>query len=626
MLDSVIDAGEVASVDIYSRVALESACEELLACVAMLEQRPKHENIVFATIVRDRLLRLVLYHGAEDARHLLDSASALVRLLASPQLVDALLRLPMPTAATLSLRSERLLDDPRWLVSGVLSGPPHELDQLGDWLANVRYATVLMHYATWRPKCFDADAERARYYAHATRLCALCADILERDAEASLKQLAIHTVETLSSGVIYSCEGTLREFAEAKGRLITNFLRASFPELVQVDMGPRRIVGDRPIRLALLWNDVDTRTENTVGIASARHLRSYGFEVVSILHHHSYHGIRADQPTIEDDLRSLSDEIVDLNNLPKLSDKCAAIRALDLDCLVFMNNVTFGYNEYVALAALRLARWQAVNFCAVYTTGLQTVDLYFSGDLSERGENPDNGYTERLIRLPGSCLVFDKADTARYRRSRGLAAAMRDPATQTLFASGANLYKIHPALSEVWARVLKAAPGSRLVLYPFNPNWDLSYPVDKFIKRFTGQLLALDIDPERVTIGGPWRDASAVDEVLAAADVYLDSFPHSGGLSSLDALKLGIPIVTIRGRTQRENQTADLLDLLGLSRFVTASRRDYVALAGFLAAEPERWAEYRIAIMRAMGEAAFFDMDDYSRKFAAGLKQALTDV
>ena len=625
MLDSVIGAGEVASIDIYPRIALESTCEELLACVAMLERRPDHENIVFATIARDRLLRLVLHHGAEDARRLFDSGSALVRLLASPRLVDALLKLPAPTSAMQLPRLEQLPGDPRWLALNVLSGPPHEFDQLVDWLADFRYAPILMHYATSRPKCFDSDTERVRYYTHATRLCALCADILERNAEASLKQLAVHAVETLSSGVIYSCEGTLREFAEAKGRLITNFLRISFPDLVQVDMGPPRTAGDRPIRLALLWNDVDTRTENLVGVASARHLRSYGFEVVSILHHHSYHGIMADQPTIEDDLRSFSDEIVDLNDLPKLADKTSAIRALDLDCLIFMNNVTFGYNEYVALAALRLARTQAVNFCAVCTTGLQTVDLYFSGDMSERGEDPANGYTERLIRLPGTCLVFDKADTARYMRPRGLAAALRDSGTQTLFASGANLYKIHPALSEVWARVLKAAPGSRLALYPFNPNWDLSYPIDKFAKRFTSQLLAIDVDPERVTIGGPWRDASAVEEVLAAADVYLDSFPHSGGLSSLDALKLGIPVVTIRGQTQRENQTADLLDLLGLSRFVTASRRDYVALAGSLAADPERWAEYSIAIIRAMGGAAFFDTNDYSRKFAASLKQALID-
>jgi len=316
---------------------------------------------------------------------------------------------------------------------------------------------------------------------------------------------------------------------------------------------------------------------------------------------------------------------VDLDRLPKLADKCAAIRALDLDCLLFMNNVTFGYNEYVALATLRMARWQAVNFCAVFTTGFPTVDLYVSGALSERGANPDANYTERLVRLPGTCLIFDKEMPRQEARSRRLAAAVRDPATQTLFVSGANLYKIHPELSSVWARVLEAAPGARLVLYPFNPNWDLSYPASKFTARFTAQLLARNVDPERVTLAGPWRDASAVDEILTAADIYLDSFPHSGGLSSLDALRRGVPVVTMCGDTQRENQSADLLDLLGLSRFVARTSEQYVDLAARLAADPELWADYSLEIGRQMQRAPFFDTDDYSNKFAHGLKQVLVN-
>ena len=289
-----------------------------------------------------------------------------------------------------------------------------------------------------------------------------------------------------------------------------------------------------------------------------------------------------------------------------------------------MNNVTFGFNDYVALATLKLARWQAVNFCAVATTGFPAVDLYLSGELSERGANPDDGYTERLVRLPGTCLIFEDQGPLKSKAPRlGLARRLRDRGTATLFASGANFYKIHPELSETWARVLVASPGSRLVLYPFNPNWDIAYPVETFVRRVEAQLAGHGLDPNRIIIAGPWRDPDAVTEVLSAADIYLDSFPHSGGLSSLDAFRLGIPVVTKQGITQRENQTADLLDIMGLSRFIAATTDEYVALAARLARFPSAWAEYKIAISQKIGQADFFDTELYSYGFAEKLKEAL---
>ena len=85
--------------------------------------------------------------------------------------------------------------------------------------------------------------------------------------------------------------------------------------------------------------------------------------MTSILHHRSYHGgIQDPSSTILEALDQISDDIVDLDQIELLPEKYASIKALDLDCVIFMNNVTFGFNDYVALATLKLARWQAVNF------------------------------------------------------------------------------------------------------------------------------------------------------------------------------------------------------------------------------------------------------------------------
>lgn len=457
------------------------------------------------------------------------------------------------------------------VYAGLLLFTPQDFVGLGACIEADRWTDLLFQYLIWHPRCFSTAEQRLRYASYSTWICNFCADLIERGPSPRQQHLLDHVVSCLHTGVIYSLDGYLLDLALAKSRLIRLYIRNRFGVVPPETRHAEPIPSDRPIRFGLLWSDADRRTENIVGIASARELQRYGFHVTSILYRRNKHG-DADQDvvTISKDLGEISDAIVDLDGTHGLLDKHAAIKALDLDCVLFMSNVTFGYNEYVALATMKLARWQAVNFCAVFTTAFPAVDIFISGEISERGDNPQDGYTERLVKLPGSCLIFEKRIAGGKLPKREIAEQLRDRGAATIFASGANFYKIHPELSDTWARVLAASPGSRLVLYPFNPNWGLSYPVGTFTRRFERQLLHHGVDPDRITIAGPWGDPGAVTEVLSVADIYLDSFPHSGGLSSLDALRLGVPVVTRRGMTQRENQSADLLELMGLSRFIVS--------------------------------------------------------
>ena len=607
--------------------AIYDAIRHLRACVDLAFEEPGNANASLATLARDRFVHLVLHHDPDATAGLLATGSSALfhAVVQDANLIDFVLELPPAPEDIVRAWNALPRGDARRLFAGLFLVPPHELPELTHFIEEQRFDALLVRYIAWHPKCFGTDHERTVYFEYTVRLYNLIADLMERSGPGQIRPLLEHGVASLKSGAIYSCEGYLVPFAQAKSRLIRAYVRHKHG-LDPVESGrPEPLPTDRPIRLGLLWNDIDPRTENFVGVASSRQLKAHGFHVVSVVHHNGYFGVPAsDADTLLAPIQELSHEVVNLNGTPSLKDKLAAIRALDLDCLFFMNNITFGYNEYVALATLHLARWQAVNFCAVFTTGFPAVDLYVSGRISEGGANPQEGYTERLVRLPGSCLVFDRdAGTGASRQWLDVT-GLRTPATTTLFASGANFYKIHPILSDTWARVLAATPNSRLVLYPFNPNWDSSYPIARFCRRFGEQLIAHGVDPARVTIAGPWKDAAVISTLLATVDIYLDSFPHSGGLSSLDALRLGIPVVTKRGLTQRDNQSADLLDLLGLGEHVTDTIEGYVATARRLSEDAAAWASYKIGITRGLHDAPFFDTELYAETFARELKAALT--
>lgn len=603
--------------------ALAVGLRELHACLRVSLSTGAAVDARLVADARDRWALLVMHHPAEVTLGLLTTQAGAMffPIVREPQLLDAILQLPASSSRVEGTWADLDGHDPRRLLVGMFLRMPFDLEGLDYFVGQERFDDILLAYAAWKPRCFETDAQRVRYIGHSTALCAALADRIG-SGKGPLSLFLEHNVLSIGGGVIYSCEGYLVDYARAKSRLIRAYLRRRHGLAPAESRQTEPLAPGAPIRIGLLWADTDWRTENIVGAASVEYLRDHGFHVVSIIHRSRPPS--KDHRTLDGTIAALSHEVLDLSDRRKLMDQAEAIAAAGLDCLMFMTNITHGYNDYIALAALRLAKWQAVNLCAVVTTAFPAIDIYVSGSLSERGPDPQEGYTETLLRLPGSCLVFDRQDEETIPRSKLAFERLRDPSTVTLFGSGANFYKIHPALTQTWARVLAATPNSRLVIYPFNPNWSLDYAGNRFLRRFGEQLVAHEVDPARVTVAGPWKDVGVIPDLLSEIDIYLDSFPHSGGLSSLDALRLNIPIVTKGGPTQRENQTADLLDLMGLSDYVADSVEGYVRTARKLAEDLTVWAAFKVGLARGMRAAPFFDTRAYSERLAAGLRAACT--
>src|SRR5271168_1320783 len=133
----------------------------------------------------------------------------------------------------------------------------------------------------------------------------------------------------------------------------------------------------------------------------------------------------------------------------------------------------------------------------------------------------------------------------------------------------------------VWAQVLKADDSSRLVL-----KWK-ALREESVRSRLIAAFAAEDVAADRLEL----RGFSPHLEMLAQygdIDVALDPFPFGGGLTSCEALWMGVPVTTMPGDRPASRQTVGFLDLLGLGECAARSPTEYVRCATELAADPDR--------------------------------------
>ncbi len=249
-----------------------------------------------------------------------------------------------------------------------------------------------------------------------------------------------------------------------------------------------------------------------------------------------------------------------------------------------------------ALAALRLAPLQCAAWGHPITSGHATIDVFFS---SAEMEPPDAAahYSERLVLLPGIGTRYAKPpapeDTSRARF--GL------PEQGTLFLCPQSHYKIHPENDGLFARVLAAAPQSRLVLFE-GRHGGLT---QTYLTRLRGVLAEHGVDQGRLIVLAGVAHADYM-RINAVCDAMLDTLRWSGGNTSLDALAAGLPIVTLPGRFMRGRQSLGMLRLMGMDELIARDADDYVRIAVRIATD-SAWQRELSSRIRTSAARVFDD-------------------
>jgi predicted O-linked N-acetylglucosamine transferase (SPINDLY family) len=186
------------------------------------------------------------------------------------------------------------------------------------------------------------------------------------------------------------------------------------------------------------------------------------------------------------------------------------------------------------------------------------------------------------------------------------------------FGSFNNLAKITPQVVEVWAKVLDRVPQSRLMLKYRGLG-------DKSVReRYLGMFTALGVDPARVELA----PASGYTEYLAAyceVDIALDPFPFGGGITTCDALWMGVPVVTCPGETFAGRHSLSHLSNVGLTETIAGDLEEYVELAVTLAGDLPRLAALRAGLRERMAASPLCDGKRFAENFVEVLRRVWRD-
>jgi len=181
------------------------------------------------------------------------------------------------------------------------------------------------------------------------------------------------------------------------------------------------------------------------------------------------------------------------------------------------------------------------------------------------------------------------------------------PATENgwvTFGSLNNFCKVNEALLELWARVLARVPDSRLMLLSLFGSH--RQRVLEFLERRT-------VASERVEFVEP-RQRHEYLELYQQLDIALDPFPYGGHTTTLDALWMGVPVVSLAGRTGVARGGLSILSNLGMRELVTGSEADYVKVAVELARDVPRLTALRATLRGRLEASLLMDAPRFARQ------------
>jgi predicted O-linked N-acetylglucosamine transferase (SPINDLY family) len=238
------------------------------------------------------------------------------------------------------------------------------------------------------------------------------------------------------------------------------------------------------------------------------------------------------------------------------------------------------------------------------TTGLDTVDYRITDPYFDPPGTDPSDFSEAPLVLPESYWCYDALE-------QDLPVAPLPALTDGHVTFGClNSYrKVHPGALALWSRVLAEAPGSRLALLVAD------HP------RVRKELESAGIDPSRVDFGG----RSSRREYLERhhhVDLALDTFPFCGGTTSLDAVFMGVPVVTLTGRTTLQRAGSSIANNLGLPELVTTTEDAFVAKAVEWARDVPRLSALRASLRGRLEASPFCDYPRFARNLESAYRKA----
>ena len=256
------------------------------------------------------------------------------------------------------------------------------------------------------------------------------------------------------------------------------------------------------------------------------------------------------------------------------------IHADQIDILVDLSGHTAG--SRLSTFALRPSPIQVSWLGYFATTGLSAIDAVLLDD-GHAPPGTESCFTEKIIRLPNR-FCFTPPDFA---PDVSPPPCLRND--YITFGSFNNTAKLNNEVIATWAEILQKVPDSRLIL-----KWR-TFNDPSLRARLLTQFANLGITKERIELRPPSPHKQMLAQ-YADIDIALDPFPFCGGMTTFEALWMGIPVVTLPGTRVVSRQSHAILSGIGHPEWSAKNRSNYIQRACQLAKNPELLAALRASL------------------------------
>jgi predicted O-linked N-acetylglucosamine transferase (SPINDLY family) len=236
-------------------------------------------------------------------------------------------------------------------------------------------------------------------------------------------------------------------------------------------------------------------------------------------------------------------------------------------------------------------------------TGMDAMDYRITDQYIDPADAQPPCYSERSIRLGDCWCCYDPLiDTP--------AAAPRDGACVT-FGSVSNPGKLNEPLLRLWAGALLAVCNSRLLLQTISSEHSA---------RITELMGSMGIGAQRLEFVGRQLRAQYL-RFYDRIDICLDPLPFNGNTTTLDALWMGVPVVSLAGQRAASRTGLSILKNAGLGELAAQTPEEFLKIATDLAGDSDRRAELRSTLRQRLIASPLMDYGRFARNMESAYRQ-----
>lgn len=284
------------------------------------------------------------------------------------------------------------------------------------------------------------------------------------------------------------------------------------------------------------------------------------------------------------------------------------IREDQIDILVELNGHII-VNRYLTIAK-KPAPIQISYYNIATTTGISAIDYLIVGE-DMCIDKASHYYTENIYKMKGVSGVIKFADDFPD-------VCLEPPSLKNnfiTFGSFGGAQKVNKEVIKLWSKVLKKIPTSRFYM----KAGVLTY--DSYLKSYQKLFESEGIDLSRIHFEG-FSEHREMLKCYANVDIALDTFPHGGGTTTMEASWQGVPVISLYGERQAMQHGKAILESIGHPELVAYSEEEFISKAVSLAASPNQLIRYRQELREDFRRSPKAD----PKTFANNLEDAYYDM